>query len=88
MTSLLLDKVENTDKCVSEIEAIRAIGAPQHIAIIMDGNRRWARQRGFPDKYGHWKGADVITKLVKFSSRMGVKTLTLYSFSTERNRGY
>ena len=83
MTSLLLDKVENTDKCVSEIEAIRAIGAPQHIAIIMDGNRRWARQRGFPDKYGHWKGADVITKLVKFSSRMGVKTLTLYSFSTE-----
>ena len=49
----------------------------------MDGNRRWARVHDFPPFYGHWKGADVIFDLVCFAAELGVKTLTLYAFSTE-----
>jgi undecaprenyl diphosphate synthase len=56
---------------------------PEHIAIIMDGNRRWAKDRGFPAIYGHFRGADVITEILSFASKIGVKVLTLYSFSTE-----
>ena|SRR3990167_2807699 len=56
---------------------------PRHIAIIMDGNRRWAKAQGLSSAYGHWRGADVILDLVRFASNLGVKILTLYSFSTE-----
>jgi undecaprenyl diphosphate synthase len=49
----------------------------------MDGNRRWAKQRGLSAVHGHWKGAEIITEIVRFSSNLGVKVLTLYSFSTE-----
>jgi len=56
---------------------------PSHIAIIMDGNRRWAKQKGLPAVYGHWKGAEVIGEILAFASDLGVKVLTLYSFSTE-----
>ncbi len=57
--------------------------SPRHIAIIMDGNRRWAKQRGLPPMLGHWEGAEVLTDVVRAASDMGVKTLTVYSFSTE-----
>jgi undecaprenyl diphosphate synthase len=56
---------------------------PRHIAIIMDGNRRWAKQRGIAPAYGHWKGADVIMNIVRLASNLGVEVLTLYAFSTE-----
>ncbi|MBM3199250.1 MAG: isoprenyl transferase [Chlamydiae bacterium] len=56
---------------------------PKHIAIIMDGNRRWAKEKGLPLFYGHWHGADVIMDIVKFAAELGVETLTLYAFSTE-----
>ena len=56
---------------------------PKHIAIIMDGNRRWAKQRGLPPMMGHWEGAEVLTDIVCAASELGVKTLTVYSFSTE-----
>ncbi len=56
---------------------------PHHIAIIMDGNRRWAKQRGLPIKMGHWEGAETLTDAVEAASALGVKTLTVYSFSTE-----
>jgi undecaprenyl diphosphate synthase len=56
---------------------------PEHIALIMDGNRRWAKQKGLPTAYGHWKGADIITEILRFASKLGVKVLTLYAFSTE-----
>ncbi len=65
------------------IEEVVLAGVPRHIAIMMDGNRRWARQQGFVGTYGHWKGADVISDIVRLSSKLGVKVLTLYSFSTE-----
>lgn len=56
---------------------------PKHVAIIMDGNRRWAKQRGLPQMMGHWEGAEVLTDIVRAASELGVKTLTVYAFSTE-----
>ena len=59
------------------------IHPPQHIAIIMDGNGRWAKQRHLPRTVGHAKGAGVVRDLVKSCADMGVHYLTLYAFSTE-----
>ncbi|CAM3749302.1 isoprenyl transferase [Alkalicoccus chagannorensis] len=56
---------------------------PDHIAIIMDGNGRWAKQRGMPRVAGHREGMSVIRSIVQAGSRLGVKTMTLYAFSTE-----
>ncbi len=56
---------------------------PQHIAIIMDGNGRWARERNLPRVAGHRAGAENIRRIVESSIRFGVKHLTLYAFSTE-----
>lgn len=56
---------------------------PKHVAIIMDGNRRWAGQRSLPGLAGHWAGAQTLTHIVKAASELGIKTLTVYSFSTE-----
>lgn len=55
----------------------------QHIAIIMDGNGRWAQQRNKPRTYGHVKGARVAKKIITHASDLGLKYLTLYAFSTE-----
>src|SRR3990167_694552 len=59
---------------------------PKHIAIIMDGNRRWAKQKGLPPMMGHWEGAEVLTDVVRAASQLGVKTVTVYAFSTENWR--
>ena len=56
---------------------------PKHIAIIMDGNRRWAESRGENSEFGHLKGAEVVIDIVKHAKDLGVRILTLYSFSTE-----
>ena len=56
---------------------------PNHIAFIMDGNRRWAKQKGLPVPIGHWKGAEVIDKVIKCCLELGVKTVTVFAFSTE-----
>ena len=56
---------------------------PHHIAIIMDGNRRWAKSQGLPSMIGHWKGADTLTKITRAAAELGIKVLTVYSFSTE-----
>ncbi|MCL4366637.1 polyprenyl diphosphate synthase [Patescibacteria group bacterium] len=56
---------------------------PAHIAIIMDGNRRWARSRGLPDIKGHEAGADTLEKTVEAAAKLGVKTVTVYALSTE-----
>ena len=56
---------------------------PNHIAIIMDGNGRWAKSRFMPRTYGHKVGVETIRKVVKECSRLGVRYLTLYAFSTE-----
>ena len=56
---------------------------PQHIAIIMDGNGRWAAERGKPRSFGHQAGVDTVRRITSECTRLGVKYLTLYTFSTE-----
>ena len=56
---------------------------PAHIAIIMDGNGRWAKQRGHARTFGHQAGAETVHVIAEESARLGVKFLTLYTFSTE-----
>lgn len=56
---------------------------PAHIAIIMDGNGRWAKRRGMPRVFGHRAGAETLRSIVKTASEIGVKVLTAYAFSTE-----
>src|SRR5690606_15199928 len=56
---------------------------PRHIAVIMDGNGRWAQQRGLPRVMGHEAGADAVRDVVRACGCLGVEALTLYSFSTE-----
>ena len=56
---------------------------PEHIAIIMDGNRRWAKQRHLDPRLGHKKGAETLENIVKYCNKIGIKYLTVYAFSTE-----
>ena len=56
---------------------------PQHIAIIMDGNRRWAREHGLEVKQGHKEGAKTLEKIVRYAKKIGIKYVTVYAFSTE-----
>ena len=56
---------------------------PEHIAMIMDGNGRWAQQRGLPRSAGHRAGAENISKVIDACMKHGIKSLTVYAFSTE-----
>tara|TARA_B100000886_G_scaffold274151_1_gene198061 strand:- start:531 stop:1334 length:804 start_codon:yes stop_codon:yes gene_type:complete len=56
---------------------------PEHLAIIMDGNGRWATKKGLPRSFGHNKGVSVLKKIIKTSKKLGCKILTVYAFSTE-----
>lgn len=61
----------------------KEIKPPVHIGIIMDGNGRWAKKRGLPRTSGHTAGANTFRKITRYASKIGVKYLTLYAFSTE-----
>ena len=56
---------------------------PKHIAIIMDGNRRWARAKGKSASYGHKEGAKTLEKIVRYANKIGLRYITVYAFSTE-----
>ena len=56
---------------------------PKHIAIIMDGNRRWAKEKGMPVSFGHKEGAKTLEKIVRYANKIGIKNITVYAFSTE-----
>ena len=56
---------------------------PKHIGIIMDGNRRWAKQRGKPAIFGHTEGAKTLEKIVRYANKIGLKYITVFAFSTE-----
>lgn len=56
---------------------------PEHVAIILDGNGRWAKKRGLPRSLGHKEGCKVVEKTVEDAARLGIKYLTVYGFSTE-----
>jgi undecaprenyl diphosphate synthase len=73
-------KSSRDDDLINKIDKSKI---PQHIAIIMDGNGRWAKQRNLPRTMGHKAGVETIREIVKACSNLGVKYLTLYAFSTE-----
>ncbi|MFF2449819.1 isoprenyl transferase [Neobacillus sp. NPDC058068] len=66
-----------------KIEEIKKMPVPNHVAIIMDGNGRWAKKRALPRIAGHHEGMKVVRKTTMLANKLGIKTLTLYAFSTE-----
>ena len=56
---------------------------PQHLALILDGNRRWAKERSKPAFFGHKKGAENARKIVLYAQKVGIKVITMWGFSTE-----
>ncbi|HOI45963.1 MAG TPA: polyprenyl diphosphate synthase, partial [Candidatus Aminicenantes bacterium] len=68
------------DLLVRQVDFLRL---PLHIAVIMDGNGRWAQQRGLPRIEGHKAGSKSVREIVETSARLGIKVLTLYAFSKE-----
>ena len=86
MNSALFDPIVKEEKQIysqSEMALVHQINVPEHVAIIMDGNRRWAKRQGLPPTMGHWKGADTLLDIVEAAKKLGIKVLTVYSFSTE-----
>jgi undecaprenyl diphosphate synthase len=65
------------------IEDIKKLPVPRHVAIIMDGNGRWAKKRALPRIAGHHEGMKVVRKTTKLANQLGIDALTLYAFSTE-----
>jgi undecaprenyl diphosphate synthase len=65
------------------LAAIDTMRVPEHIAVIMDGNGRWAKQQGKPRIFGHRAGSDSVKAIIDTCARLGVKAITLYAFSTE-----
>lgn len=65
------------------IDELKARGLPEHVAIIMDGNGRWAKQKGMPRTAGHKEGLTAAKKIVAAAASLGIKYVTLYTFSTE-----
>ena len=70
----------NQNRLRSKLEPSRM---PQHVAIIMDGNGRWALRRGMPRAFGHRAGVESLRDIVRISSEIGLRVLTVYAFSTE-----
>ncbi|MBE0363544.1 undecaprenyl diphosphate synthase [Pseudoalteromonas ulvae UL12] len=67
-------------------ETVSQQSLPKHIAIIMDGNGRWAQNRGKPRVFGHKKGVESVRRSVQFCTNLGIKSLTLFAFSSENWR--
>ncbi|MCP4567384.1 MAG: isoprenyl transferase, partial [FCB group bacterium] len=70
-TAKIIEKIKQSGKC------------PEHVAIIMDGNGRWASKRGLPRTQGHRAGVDTVRNVVEIADQVGVRYLTLYTFSVE-----
>ncbi|HOF93961.1 MAG TPA: undecaprenyl diphosphate synthase family protein, partial [Clostridia bacterium] len=67
-----------------QLEAFGLSGLlPEHVAIIMDGNGRWAKQRGLPRPLGHRAGMERLKGIIRLTSELGIRALSLYAFSTE-----
>jgi undecaprenyl diphosphate synthase len=84
MHSLAYDLYERINMNLEERVRIGII--PEHIAVIMDGNRRWAKSKNLPTRDGHKEGAMRVTDLVRNSADLGIKYLSIYAFSTENWR--
>lgn len=85
---MLKKLIRKNDKAISiylneRVENAQKELLPDHIAIIMDGNGRWAKKRALPRVAGHHEGMQTVRKITRFANEVGIKTLTLYAFSTE-----
>lgn len=80
---LLRNKKGHVSELQKRIKNVRNQQVPSHVAIIMDGNGRWAKKRSLPRVAGHHEGMKVVRKITKLANQLGVDTLTLYAFSTE-----
>lgn len=85
-SALAAQKIVEKIYSESEISRVRGLPLPEHIAIIMDGNRRWAKKQGLPPVSGHWRGAEVLSHVIRAAGELGIKMLTVYAFSTENWR--
>lgn len=72
-----------TDIPQQDVHTMTTLHIPRHIAIIMDGNGRWAKAKGLPRSRGHQEGVETVRRITTLASRLGVDYLTLYTFSTE-----
>jgi undecaprenyl diphosphate synthase len=71
---------------MTEVQTALQNALPQHVAIIMDGNGRWAERQGKPRVWGHKKGVDAVRRAVSFCRKLGIRSLTLFAFSSENWR--
>ena len=76
-------KRSNSSNLQDRMLELKKQSIPIHIAIIMDGNGRWAKKRALPRVAGHHEGMKVVQNITRLASELGVKTLTMYAFSTE-----
>ncbi|MCG6886864.1 MAG: isoprenyl transferase [Proteobacteria bacterium] len=81
-----MSKKEQSDRVRNCLKLLGKEGLPRHIAIIMDGNGRWAQQRKKPRVFGHRAGVESVRELVRASGEMGIEVLTLFAFSSENWR--
>ncbi|MFD1204181.1 MULTISPECIES: isoprenyl transferase [Sporosarcina] len=84
LEKLLRKKTAETETSLSDrVQSVKSKQVPSHVAIIMDGNGRWARQRSLPRIAGHHEGMKTVRKITRIANDLGIKVLTLYAFSTE-----
>ena len=81
MTMGLFGKDESVNEPMS-VQLDRTL-LPHHVAIIMDGNGRWAQKRGMPRSFGHKAGVEALREIIRHSDHLGIEALTIYAFSTE-----
>ncbi len=72
-----------TAQLITKSTQVNQAKLPNHVAVIMDGNGRWAKQRGLPRIEGHRRGANALKEILRYCKDLGIKTLTAYAFSTE-----
>lgn len=75
--------ISTAEQNEAESSLLQGIAVPKHVAIIMDGNGRWAQQRGWKRSYGHIQGTEQVKEIVREAGNLGISILTLYCFSTE-----
>ena len=73
----------NNDKNAQLMKLVKSKPLPVHVAIIMDGNGRWAKKRGLQRIAGHRQGVETLRDIIKISDELGIKYLTIFAFSTE-----
>lgn len=73
----------NAQKKISDADSLILENLPDHVAIIMDGNGRWAKAKNMPRSFGHRAGVEALRNIIQMTSDLGIKYLTLYAFSTE-----